>query len=95
MEGEMDILLSIVQDLASFGAAGLMGAMWLWERKLTRLREQQLTEAHDRIVRDEQRLSKLTQVVEQNTAAIAHFTDTQRQVVEAMKDLVKELNHAR
>ena len=88
----MDIL-SVISDLASFGAAGLMGAMWLWERKLTRLREQQLTEAHDRILRDEQRLGKLTQVVEQNTAAIAHFTETQRQVVEAVKDLVKELNH--
>ena len=89
----MDIL-SVISDLASFGAAGLMGALWLWERKLTRMREQQLTEAHERILRDEQRLSKLVQVVEQNTAAIAHFTETQRQVAEAVKDMVKELNHA-
>ena len=39
-------VLSIVSDLASFGAAGLMGTMWLWERRLNRLREQQLTDAH-------------------------------------------------
>jgi len=89
------ISLSIVYDLASFGAAGLMGAMWLWERKVSRLREEQLTDAHDRILRDEQRLSKLVHVVEQNTAAITSFSETQRQVVDAVKDLVKELHHDR
>ncbi len=85
--------LSIVYDLASFGAAGLMGAMWLWERKLSRLREQQLTEAHGRILRDEERLGKFVQVVEQNTSAVSRFTETQRQVVETLKDLVKEFHH--
>jgi len=88
-------LLSIVSDFASFGAAGLMGAMWLWERRLSRLREAQLTDAHGRILRDEQRLSKLVQVVEQNTAAVASFSETQRQVVDALKDLVKEFHHDR
>jgi len=82
-------------DLASFGAAGLMGAMWLWERKLSRTREDQLTEAHGRIVRDEQRLGRLVDVVEQNTAAVAGFTETQRQAVDALRDLIKELNHDR
>jgi len=88
-------VLGIASDFASFGAAGLMGAMWLWERRLSRLREAQLTDAHGRIVRDEQRLSKLVQVVEQNTAAVASFSETQRQVVDALKDLVKELHHDR
>jgi len=88
----MDIL-GILPDLTSFGAAGLMGALWVWERRLSRLRERQLTEAHERILRDEQRLNKFTQVVEQNTAAIAHFTETQRQIVEAVKELGRELNH--
>ena len=88
-------VLSIVYDLASFGAAGLMGAMWLWERKLSRLREYQLGEAHSRIIRDEQRLSRLVKVVEHNTSALARFTETQRQVVEALKDLIKELHHDR
>ena len=87
--------LSMVWDLASFGAAGLMGAMWLWERRLSRLREEQLTEAHGRILRDEQRLSKLVKVVEENTGAVGRFTETQRQVVEALKDLVRELHHDR
>lgn len=83
----------IIKELASLGAAGLMGALWLWERRLSRLREQQLTEAHDRILRDEQRLDRLIQVVEQNTSAITQFSETQRQVVDAVKDMVKEMNH--
>ena len=88
-------VLSIVYDLASFGAAGLMGAMWLWERRLSRLREHQLSEAHGRILRDEQRLQNLVQVVEHNTAAVARFSETQRQVLEAMRDLIKELHYDR
>ena len=84
----------IAYDLASFGAAGLMGAMWLWERTLSRKRERQLSEAHGRLLRDEQRLSKLVQVVEHNTDAVARFTETQRQVVDTLKDLVKEFHHA-
>lgn len=86
-------ILSIMSDLASFGAAGLMGAMWLWERKISRTREEQLTAAHGRILRDEQRLGQLTDVVEHNTAAITRFTETQRQVVETLKDLVKEMKN--
>jgi len=86
---------SIAYELATFGAAGLMGAMWLWERKLSRTREEQLTEAHGRITRDEQRLEKLVRVVEQNTAAVTGFAETQRQAVDALRDLVKELNHDR
>ncbi len=86
-------LLALMSDLASLGAAGVMGAMWLWERRLSRTREQQLTEAHDRIGRDEQRLGQLTRVVEQNTAAVSRFTETQRQVAETLKDLARELRH--
>jgi hypothetical protein len=85
--------LSVMFDLASFGAAGLMGAMWLWERKLSRLREDQLTEAHSRIIRDEQRLASLVKVVEQNTSAVSGFVETQRQATEVMKDLIRELHY--
>jgi len=67
--------------------------MWLWERKLSRAREEQISEAHERIVRDEERLGKLTAVVEQNSAAVTRFTEVQRQVVEALKDLTRELRH--
>jgi len=87
-------LLGVMTDLANFGAAGLMGAMWLWERRLSRLREQQLTESHQRIGRDEQRLEMLMHVVEQNTSAIARFTETQRDVGEAVKHLTQEFHRS-
>ena len=89
----MDPLVSMASQLANFGAAGLMGTMWLWERRLGRQREQQLHAAHERILRDEQRLEQLTRVVEHNTAALARFSETHREVVESLKDLARELRH--
>lgn len=88
-------IMSMISDLASFGAAGLMGTMWLWERKASRQREEQLTETHERIIRDEQRLGNLVEVVKQSTAAMGGFTETQRQVVETLKELIKELVYDR
>jgi len=85
-------LLSMMSDLTSFGAAGLMGALWLWERRLSRLREAQLSQSHERIGRDEERLSKLIQVVQQNTAAFIRFTETQRELCETVKHLSRELH---
>jgi len=89
----MNELMSFVSDLANFGAAGLMGAMWLWERRLSRLREQQLGAAHERILRDEQRLEQLTSVVEHNTTAMTRFAEIHREMVETLKDLSRELRH--
>jgi hypothetical protein len=86
---------AIVSDVANLGAAGIMGAMWLWERRWSRTREQQLSDAHERIIRDEQRLEQLTRVVEQNTGAMTRFTETQRQVVESIRELVLEIRHER
>lgn len=85
----------IVTDLANFGAAGLMGAMWLWERRLSGTRERQLGEAHERILRDEQRLHMLTKVVDHNTAAVTRFAETQRQMIETLRDINRELHHGK
>ncbi len=95
MKGSNVSVISIMSDLASFGAAGIMGAMWLWERRNSRLREEELTEAHARIIRDEQRLGKLVEVVEGNTAALARFTETQHSVRAALTEIREEIRHAR
>lgn len=87
--------LAVFTDLASLGAAGIMGAMWLWERRASRAREEQLTDAHERIRRDEQRLEQLTRVVEQNTAAFERFAESQRHVIGTLRELTKEMSHAR
>jgi len=87
--------LAVLNDLTSLGAAGVMGAMWLWERRTSRLREEQLTHSHERIRRDEQRLGRLIEVVEHNTAAMARFSETQRAVREALADLRQEIRNGR
>lgn len=63
-----------LEQLTNLGAAGLMGAMWLWERRTSRQREQQLDEAHTRILSDRVQLSELMDVVRQNTEAITRLT---------------------
>lgn len=74
----MSLILSqlptALSDLASFGAAGLMGAMWLWERNTSRTREEQLTSAHERIVSDRIQLDALVEIVQQNTQAMTRLT---------------------
>ena len=51
----MQILAEAVPTLDQFtnlSMAGLMGAMWLWERRTSRQREQQIDESHARIMSD-------------------------------------------
>lgn len=61
-------------DLTGLGSAGLMGAMWLWERRASRTREQQLDEAHQRILADRAQLEQLFAVVRHNTEALTRLT---------------------
>jgi uncharacterized protein YigA (DUF484 family) len=72
-------------ELTSFGAAGLMGAMWLWERRTSRQREEQLDEAHARIIGDRVQLEELMDVVRQNSAAFARLSAVQEQLVRRME----------
>ena len=67
--------------IASFGVAGLMGAMWLWERRTSTKREQQIDEAHARILADGVQLDQLMAVVRQNAEAITRLAATQDQLL--------------
>lgn len=62
------------EQLMNLGAAGMMGAMWLWERHTSRQREEQIDEAHTRIISDRVQLGELMDVVRQNTEAITRLT---------------------
>ena len=70
-----------LDTVASLGAAGLMGAMWLWERRTSQKREQQLDEAHARILGDGVQLEQLMTVVRQNAEAISRLCTTQDQLL--------------
>jgi hypothetical protein len=67
--------MAVVSDLASLGAAGLMGAMWLWERAGARVREKQIDEAHQRILGDRVALGQLIEVVRQNSEAMTRLAE--------------------
>ncbi|MEM1210666.1 MAG: hypothetical protein AAGI68_00050 [Planctomycetota bacterium] len=62
--------VAALEPLTQFGVAGLMGTLWVWERYLSRNRENQLTEAHQ-LIRDERKqLAILIDLVHQNTQAL-------------------------
>lgn len=68
---------TLIQTLAEFGVAGLMGALWVWERMMTRRRESQLTTAHERLMHQRVQLRELMRTVHRNTRAIERFDQTQ------------------
>ena len=70
-----------LDSITSLGAAGLMGAMWLWERSTSQKRESQIDEAHARIMADRVQLDQLMSVVKQNTEVMAKLCATQEQLV--------------
>lgn len=63
-----------IPDVAGLGAAGLIGAMWLWERRSSLAREQMLDDAHARILADKVQLDALVELVQRNTEALTRLT---------------------
>jgi len=78
-----DLLPSLVQ----FGAAGLIGWMWLTERRAAAERERQLTELHDRLIQERQHLSVLLGIVSDNTRALTALESAQRATAAAIERL--------
>jgi hypothetical protein len=65
----------VLDNLASYGAAGLMGAMWLWERRTSSAREKQIEEAHQRIMADGIKLEALIDLVERTTETLSRLSN--------------------
>ena len=63
-----------IDQVTNLGVAGIMGAMWLWERRTSRVREQQIDDAHARIMADRVMLDLLMDVVRQNTEALSRLS---------------------
>jgi hypothetical protein len=70
-----------IDEITRLGVAGLMGAMWLWERRTSQKREQQIDDAHARIMGDRILLDELMAVVRQNAEAVSRLTVTQDQLL--------------
>jgi hypothetical protein len=78
-----------------FGAAGLIGLMWIMERRSGALRERQLSDAHRQIISRERELDSLLEVIKENTRAINAVEHTQRQLLQLVQRLVIQAAGAR
>lgn len=67
--------------LAQLGAAGLIGWMWLTERRAAAAREKQLADLHDRVMQERTHVAALLAVVRDNTRALAALEAGQRGIV--------------
>ncbi|MFW6059386.1 MAG: hypothetical protein ACODAQ_04350 [Phycisphaeraceae bacterium] len=85
------MLLDVLSDFTQFGVAGLMGALWVWERTLSRKREAQLNASHAQIVQQQQELRVLVRLVRRNTQAIERFDQTQKQLRELLEKINDEI----
>ncbi len=74
-----------ITSLTQFGVAGLMGVLWVWERTLSRRRDQQLNETHSRLMRERDALRVLIRLVRRNTEAIERFERTQEKLVRMLE----------
>ena len=85
------MLLDALTSFTQFGVAGLMGALWVWERMLSRRREAQLNAAHQRIVRQKQELAVLMRMMRRNTQTIERFERTQEQLYKLLERIHHEM----
>lgn len=70
--------------LAQFGAAGLMGWMWLSERRAAATREKQLADAHERLLQERSALDVVLRALEGSTRVLTALEVGQRQIIELL-----------
>lgn len=73
--------------VAQFGVAGLIGWMWLTERRAAAGRERQLAEAHDRLMAERERHDTLVRLVADSTRAMTALESSQRELARAVDRL--------
>jgi len=77
--------------VTQLGIAGLIGWMWLSERRAAAEREKQLTEAHARIAESGVELDVLLEAVRENTRAMATLEAGQRRLISTVERLESKL----
>ena len=81
----------VIAAVAQFGAAGLIGWMWLSERRAAAERERQLSELHARVMDDRTSLSVLVGALSDNTRALAALEAGQRELVRVLAGRTDEV----
>jgi hypothetical protein len=87
----MFMSIELIEPLTQFGAAGLMGALWIYERLLSRHREAQLNASHRQLMKQQYELQELVQLVRSNTEAIRGFERSQDELQQTLTAIRDEL----
>jgi len=77
----------ILPVITQFGAAGLIGVLWIIERRHAMTRDRQLNEAHVALTTMRSESESLLTVVKENTRAITALEGSQRELVRWLERL--------
>lgn len=83
---EVEALASLTQ----FGVAGLVGCMWIVERRAAAERERQLEQTHARLMQERTQLDVLMRALRENTRALTALEQGQRGVLGVLRWLADE-----
>ncbi len=83
--------LDIASSLTQFGTAGLIGWMWLTERKGALARERQIAEAHDALMHERAAFAVVIEALRENTKALAAIESSQRDLARTFSQTIERL----
>ncbi|MBL8765352.1 MAG: hypothetical protein JNM07_13915 [Phycisphaerae bacterium] len=85
----------VAAAIAQFGTAGLIGWMWLTERRSAQARESQLGRAHERILEQRSHLEALLRTLRSNTRALSALEKGQRRLAALLERAAAPRGHPR
>lgn len=85
----------LVGAMAQFGVAGLIGWMWLSERRAAAARERQLEQAHERLMSERLHVEVLVNVAGGVQRALGDLERAQRDLCRTLRALARRTGRAR
>ena len=79
----------LISAMAQFGVAGLIGWMWLSERRSAAARERQLEQAHERIMNERLHVEVLVNVAGGVQRALSDLEAAQRDLCRTLRALAR------
>lgn len=77
--------VDLATSLAQLGVAGLIGWMWLTERRASATRERQLDEAHEKLMQERQVVDALLGALRENTRVLGSLEAGQRTLLTVLE----------
>ena len=84
----MDV--EVIGAISQFGVAGLIGVMWLAERKSAASRDRQLEALTDRLLRERREMEVLIKIVSDNTRAMTALEEGQKRLRAVIGNLCRK-----